>query len=50
MVGDVVEVRRRGRDGPVAQLPRDDADVHALGAEFRGVRVPQAVGGSILRA
>ena len=28
----------------MAQLLRDDADVHAFGAELGGVRVPEAVG------
>ena len=40
----MIQVLSRRRDGPIAQLLRDDADVHAFGAELGGVRVPEAVG------
>ena len=40
----MIQIPRRRRDGLMAQLLRDDADVHAFGAELGGVRVPEAVG------
>ena len=41
---NMIQIPRRRRDGLMAQLLRDDADVHAFGAELGGVRVPEAVG------
>lgn len=40
----MIEVDGCGRDVRVPELLRDDADLDALGAEFRGVGVAQAMG------
>lgn len=41
---EVVEVVDGGEDAAVAELPRDDGDVDAFGAELGGVGVAEAVG------